>query len=220
MIQKNSYSILIILLLVLSACVSSPPEKPDNICDIFQEKRSWYKAAIRSEKRWKLPPYVLMAFIYQESSFQAKIKPERTKILGVIPWLRPSSSVGYSQALKNTWQDYKDETGNSRAKRTDFSDSADFVGWYASKGFYQGFSATDARSLYLAYHEGYTGFKKKTYRKKQWLIRVADRVHRQDQICIKSNIGDAQKNLRKKDFSFFGTKLPFKFKPSEIASSL
>ena len=116
MIQKNSYSFLIIFTLVLSSCVSSPPERPDNICKIFQEKRSWYKAAIKSEKRWKLPPYVLMAFIHQESSFQAKIKPERTKLLGVIPWLRPSSSVGYSQALKNTWQDYKDETGNSRAK--------------------------------------------------------------------------------------------------------
>ena len=139
MIQKNSFSILIILVLILSACVSSPPEKPDNICDIFQEKRSWYKAAIRSEKRWKLPPYVLMAFIHQESSFQAKIKPKRNKLLGFIPWTRPSSSVGYSQALKNTWQDYMNETGNSRAKRTNFSDSADFVGWYASKGFYQDF---------------------------------------------------------------------------------
>ena len=70
MIQKNSYSILFILVLTLSSCVSSPPEKPDNICEIFQEKRSWYKAAIRSEKKWKLPPYVLMAFIHQESSFQ------------------------------------------------------------------------------------------------------------------------------------------------------
>ena len=108
MIQKNFFSLPIVLALTLSACVSSPPEKPDNICEIFQEKRSWYKAAIRSEKRWKLPPYVLMAFIHQESSFQAKIKPERRKLLGVIPWLRPSSSVGYSQALKNTWQDYRD----------------------------------------------------------------------------------------------------------------
>ena len=122
MIQKNSFSLPIVLALTLSACVSSPPEKPDNICEIFQEKRSWYKAAIRSEKRWKLPPYVLMAFIHQESSFQAKIKPERKKLLGVIPWLRPSSSVGYSQALKNTWQDYKNETGNSRASRTDFNE--------------------------------------------------------------------------------------------------
>ena len=190
-------------MLVLSSCVSSPPERPDNICEIFQEKRSWYKAAIKSEKRWKLPPYVLMAFIHQESSFQAKIKPERKKLLGVIPWLRPSSSVGYSQALKNTWQDYRDETGNSRAKRTNFKDSADFVGWYASKGFYQGFSATDARSLYLAYHEGYTGFKKKTYRKKQWLIKVADRVQLRSG-RYQSQYWKCSKELKKKRFFLFG----------------
>jgi hypothetical protein len=52
-------------MLVTSSCVSSPPEKPDNICEIFEEKRSWYKAAIKAEKKWKLPPYVLMAFIHQ-----------------------------------------------------------------------------------------------------------------------------------------------------------
>ena len=202
MIPKNFNSLLIIFILVISSCVSSPPEKPDNICEIFQEKRSWYKAAIKSEKRWKLPPYVLMAFIHQESSFQAKIKPERKKLLGVIPWLRPSSSVGYSQALKNTWQDYRDETGNSRAKRTNFSDSADFVGWYASKGFYHVFSATDARSLYLAYHEGYSGFKKKTYRKKQWLIRVADRVQARSDMYQKQYWGCANE-LKKKRFFFF-----------------
>ena len=50
MIQKNSHSFLIILMLIISSCVSSPPEKPDNICEIFQEKRNWYKAAIKSEK--------------------------------------------------------------------------------------------------------------------------------------------------------------------------
>ena len=186
----------------MASCVSAPPEKPDNICEIFQEKRSWYKAAIKSEKRWKLPPYVLMAFIYQESSFQAKIKPERQQLLGFIPWFRPSSSLGYSQALKKTWQDYEDETGNSRAKRTNFSDSADFVGWYASKGFYQGFASSDARSLYLAYHEGYSGFKKKTYRKKQWLIRVADRVQARSEMYQKQYWGCA-KELKKKRFFFF-----------------
>jgi hypothetical protein len=184
MIRISFLNTLLILSIFMTSCVSSPPEKPDNICDIFKEKRGWYKAAIETEKRWKLPPYVLIAFIYQESSFQAKIKPERKQLLGFIPWLRPSSSVGYSQALKNTWKDYKDETGNSWANRTDFSDSADFVGWYASKGFYQGFITTDARSLYLAYHEGYGGFKKKTYRKKQWLVTVADRVQAHPQYCF------------------------------------
>jgi len=169
---------------------------------IFKEKKNWYKAAIRSEKRWKIPPYVLMSFVYQESSFKADARPEREKILGFIPWFRPSSAVGYSQALKNTWEDYKDETGNSRANRKDFYDSADFIGWYASKGYYQGFEKTDARSLYLAYHEGYGGFEKKTYRKKQWLIKVADRVQAKSTKYQKQYWGCA-KELKRKRFLFF-----------------
>ena len=191
-----------ILISVLQSCATKPPENPDNICLIFQEKRSWYKAAIRSEKRWKIPPYVLISFVHQESSFKSDARPEREKILGVIPWFRPSTAVGYSQALTKTWDDYKDETGNTRANRKNFSDSADFIGWYASKGYYQGFEKTDARSLYLAYHEGYGGFEKKTYRKKQWLIKVADRVQARSTKYQKQYWGCA-KELRKKKFIFF-----------------
>ena len=78
---------------------------------------------------------------------------------------------------------------NGGADRNNFSDSADFIGWYASKGFYQGFERTDARSLYLAYHEGYGGFKKRTYRKKQWLIKVADRVQSRSEMYQKQLLG-------------------------------
>ena len=144
---KFCYIAFFIQIFVLQSCATKPPENPDNICLIFQEKRSWYKAAIRSEKRWKIPPYVLISFVHQESSFKSDARPEREKILGVIPWFRPSTAVGYSQALTKTWDDYKDETGNTRANRKNFSDSADFIGWYASKGYYQGFEKTDARSL-------------------------------------------------------------------------
>ena len=187
---------------ILFGCASSPPKNPDNICKIFQEKRSWYKAAIRTEKRWKLPPYVLMSFVFQESSFQANARPEREQLFGFIPWFRPSSAKGYSQALTKTWDDYKDETGNGGADRNNFSDSADFIGWYASKGFYKGFERTDARSLYLAYHEGYGGFKKRTYRKKQWLIKVADRVQSRSEMYQKQYWGCA-KDLKKKRFFIF-----------------
>ena len=199
---KFCYIAFFILIFVLQSCATKPPENPDNICLIFQEKRSWYKAAIRSEKRWKIPPYVLISFVHQESSFKSDARPEREKILGVIPWFRPSTAVGYSQALTKTWDDYKDETGNTRANRKNFSDSADFIGWYASKGYYQGFEKTDARSLYLAYHEGYGGFEKKTYRKKQWLIKVADRVQARSTKYQKQYWGCA-KELRKKKFIFF-----------------
>ena len=199
---KFCYIAFFILIFVLQSCATKPPENPDNICLIFQEKRNWYKAAIRSEKRWKIPPYVLISFVHQESSFKSDARPEREKILGVIPWFRPSTAVGYSQALTKTWDDYKDETGNTRANRKNFSDSADFIGWYASKGYYQGFEKTDARSLYLAYHEGYGGFEKKSYRKKQWLIKVADRVQARSTKYQKQYWGCA-KELKKKKFIFF-----------------
>ena len=187
---------------VLQSCMVTPPQNPDNICLIFEEKKSWYKAAIRSEKRWKIPPYVLMSFVYQESSFQSDAKPDRTKLLWVIPWKRKSTAVGYSQALNMTWEDYKDETGNTRASRKNFKDSADFIGWYASKGYYQGFDRLDARSLYLAYHEGYGGFKKKSYRKKPWLIKVADRVQIRSTKYQQQYWGCAEQ-LKKKRFIFF-----------------
>ena len=192
----------IILIFSLQSCMTTPPENPDNICLIFEEKKNWYKAAMKAEKRWKIPPYVLMSFVYQESSFKADAKPERTKLLWVIPWKRKSTAVGYSQALNMTWEDYKDETGNSGASRKNFKDSADFIGWYASKGYYQGFDRLDARSLYLAYHEGYGGFKKKTYRKKPWLIKVADRVQTRSTKYQKQYWGCA-KELKKKRFFFF-----------------
>ena len=48
--MKNSVVIFSIFF-VLVGCVSTPPDNPDNICKIFQEKRGWYKAAIRTEKR-------------------------------------------------------------------------------------------------------------------------------------------------------------------------
>ena len=39
-----------------------------------------------------------------------------------------------------------------------------------------GIAKDDTFRLYLAYHEGHGGFKKKTYRNKQWLVDVARKV--------------------------------------------
>ena len=203
--MSNRYVKILYLLIItfsLQSCMTTPPESPDNICKIFKEKRSWYKAAIQAEKRWKIPPYVLMSFVFQESSYRANAKPERDKLLGFIPWFRPSSAKGYSQALTKTWDDYMDETGNSRAKRNNFKDSTDFIGWYASKGYYQGFEKTDARSLYLAYHEGYGGFEKRTYRKKQWLIAVSDRVQARSSM-YQQQYWSCAEDLKKKRFWIF-----------------
>ena len=63
------------------------------------------------------------------------------------------------------------------ADRDDFDDAVDFVGWYCNTSHRMlGISKWDAYNQYLAYHEGHGGYKRKTYRKKKWLIKTAHRV--------------------------------------------
>tara|TARA_R110002072_G_scaffold1559_4_gene12928 strand:+ start:27570 stop:28175 length:606 start_codon:yes stop_codon:yes gene_type:complete len=169
--------IAICLLLTLSACLSTRPSNPSNVCHMFEERRSWYKAAQRTEDRWGVPVPVTMAFIHQESSFQSRARPDRTRLLWVIPWKRPSTARGYAQALDSTWADYQRETGNSRARRSSFADAVDFIGWYnAHSQRRSNIALYDARNLYLAYHDGHTGFNRGTWQDKPWLKEVAATV--------------------------------------------
>tara|TARA_R110000824_G_scaffold288508_3_gene476780 strand:- start:108072 stop:108677 length:606 start_codon:yes stop_codon:yes gene_type:complete len=166
-----------VIMTLLSACVSSPPANTANICTIFEDRRSWYRAAKKTENRWGTPVYVSMAIIEQESSFQGRAKPPRTKLLWVIPWRRPSSAYGYAQVLDETWTDYKESAGNWGASRSDFSDAMDFVGWYTNASTRQNrISRTDAYNLYLAYHEGNGGWARNSYSSKGWLMDVARNV--------------------------------------------
>ena len=84
-------------------------------------------------KKWGTPIYIQLAIIKMESDFDWLAKPPRQKIFKVIPFKRPSSSFGYSQAVKGTWEQYKKETGNKLASRARFKDSVDFIGWYTNK---------------------------------------------------------------------------------------
>ena len=143
-----------LLLLIINSCATSPPKSPNDICEIFDEKRSWYRASIRTYERWDIEPSITMAFIKQESSFQQGAKPERERIFfGLIPWKRESSAYGYAQVIDGTWDLYKQEAGRTFASRTNFSDSVDFIGWYNNRNSKNlRISKKNARSLYLAYH--------------------------------------------------------------------
>lgn len=166
-----------LLLSLLAACASSPPESVADICDIFEDRRAWYKAAKSAEQRWGIPVAVNMAFIYQESSFQSRAKPARNKFLWIFPGRRPSSAYGYAQALDETWQEYEQKSGNSRASRRDFSDAIDFVAWYnANSTRISNISNNNAMHLYYAYHEGNGGYQRASYRGKRWLVDAAGRV--------------------------------------------
>ena len=170
---------LLLVLLAVAACTTSPPQNVSNLCDIFREKDDWYDDAVDASKEWGSPVPVMMAIIYQESRFKAKAKPPRKKILGFIPGPRASSAYGYSQAKKTTWQEYKRSAGRYGADRDDFADAIDFVGWYNYQSHKRsGISRKDPYRLYLAYHEGHGGYNRGTYRKKKWLLDVAKKVER------------------------------------------
>ena len=87
-------------------------------------------------------------------------KPPRKKLFKVIPFKRPSSSFGYSQAVKGTWEQYKKETNNPLATRARFKDSVDFIGWYINKtNKILRISKKDAYKQYLAYYKGWGDYK-------------------------------------------------------------
>ncbi len=171
--------ILLAVVLAVSGCATRPPAQPENICAIFHEKPGWHSAALKAEKKWGTSMHTVMAIMYQESAYVDDIRPPRTKLLWVIPWKRPSSAYGYSQALEGTWRHYQKETGEYWRVRDDFVDATDFIQWYLSKSRKSvGLSADDVYSLYLTYHEGWYGFQKQSYQSKAWLKRVAENVQR------------------------------------------
>lgn len=176
--QKKLSLCVLLLSLMASGCAGHVPRAPDNLCSIFMEKRDWYKAAQRTEKRWKVPLQIPMAMMYQESRFRAKAKPPKNYVLGFIPWGRVSSAYGYAQAKSGTWKDYKRETGNSWADRDDFDDAIDFMGWFMNKTHsINKISKWDAREQYLNYHDGWGGYRRGTHKSKGWLLETANKVH-------------------------------------------
>lgn len=162
--------------MLFSACSTSVPNNPDNICSIFQEKDSWYAAAHKVHKKYGVPINVAMAIIHQESGFVEDAKPPMRWFL-FIPYGRGSSSFGYAQAQDEVWSDYVDQAGSFFSDRDDFADSLDFIAWYMQKTRKtNGIALNDAYNQYLNYHEGWTGFANGSYKSKAWLIQTAKQV--------------------------------------------
>lgn len=165
---------------ILAACVGrnfAPPADLENACAIADERPTYLRAMQKSERKWGVPVAVQMATIHQESKFVGNARTPRQYALGIIPTGRQSSAFGYAQALDGTWDDYRRATGNRRARRDDIYDATDFIGWYMTQtNARHGVPLYDARNLYLAYHEGQTGYARASYRRKPWLMNVAENV--------------------------------------------
>ncbi|MGN0894274.1 MAG: transglycosylase SLT domain-containing protein [Succinivibrio sp.] len=162
---------------VLTGCTTTPPSNKEDLCSIFQEKDSWYIAAHDVHRKYGIPINVAMSIMAQESAFKEDAQPPMRWFL-FIPYGRGSSAYGYAQAQDPVWNDYKSEAGSFFSSRTNFKDSLDFIAWYMTKTKKtNGIQFSDAFNQYLNYHEGWTGYRKGTYKKKTWLLNVARKVY-------------------------------------------
>ena len=191
---------LFFLLILISACSSVPKNTADG-CSIFSERYLWYKHTKKTELKWGTPVYVQLAIIKMESDFDWLAKPQRYKLFKIIPYKRPSSSFGYSQAIKGTWNQYKEETGNKYALRYRFKDSVDFIGWYTNKTEkLLKIPKQDAFRQYIAYHEGWGAYK--NYKNKQKVILLAKKVQKQS-IKYKNQLNKCKNSLSTRKYIIF-----------------
>jgi hypothetical protein len=199
--MKNLNKIKFFILFFLLVSCSSIPSNTSDGCSIFSEKYLWYKFAKKTEKKWGTPIHIQLAIIRMESDFDWLARPERQKIFKIIPYKRPSSSLGYSQAVKGTWKQYKEETGNKLASRVLFKDSVDFIGWYTNKTYQiLKISKKDAFKQYVAYHEGWGNYKH--YKKNKKVIGLARKVQKQSKI-YKKQLSQCSRKLNKNKYIIF-----------------
>ena len=175
--KKIAFVLLALILVSCSGSGEGPPRNLDNACSMKAQRPGWFKAMDRAERKWGVPTPIFLAAIYHESRFVPDARTPNRYALGVIPLGRQSSAYGYAQAIDGTWEWYQRAEGGRGAKRNNFADAVDFMGWYMNESNKRnGISKLDAYNQYLAYHDGHTGYARGTYRNKSWLLRVAGNV--------------------------------------------
>ncbi len=198
----NKNLIYLIFFFFIISC-SSIPKYPSNACKIFGEKYLWYKHSKKSSEVYGAPIYVILAFVNKESGFNRWAKPKRQKIFKIIPYKRPSTSFGYSQAVKGTWEQYKNETNNPLALRSRFKDSVMFIGWYINKtNKINKIPFNDAYRQYLNYYLGWKSYSKKKYKTDKKSIILAKKVEKQSKI-YKNQLKECQKALNRNKYIIF-----------------
>ena len=192
--------LLLVIFVFISACSSIPKDTSDG-CSIFSDRYFWYKHAKKTQKKWGTPISLQLAIIKMESDFDWLAKPPRHKLFKVIPYKRKSSSLGYSQAVKGTWEQYKIETNNPLATRVRFKDSVDFIGWYTNKTEkILKISKNDSFRQYIAYHEGWGNYK--NYKKNAKVVSLAKRVEQQNN-KYKKQLNACKKKLNRNKYIIF-----------------
>ena len=101
-----------------------------------------------------------LAFIQQESKFDPEARSKH------------STARGYPQALDGTWRDYQ-KVGGDHRRRDNLRDAIDFTFWYNDKSR-RLLGITGRKDLYLAYHEGWNGYRRGEF--SPGIVAIAERV--------------------------------------------
>jgi len=198
-VQKKIFNRNLIYLIIFffAASCGSVPKYPSNACKIFGEKYFYLKYTRAASKKWGVPISSILAVINKESGFRRFAKPKRTKLFKIIPYRRPSSSLGFSQAIVKTFDLYKKENNKPLALRISFRNSSDFIGWYFWKtNKINKVSLNDTRNMYLNYYLGWQAYKNKAYQTDKKAIIFAKSVEKQAKI-YKSQLQECKSVLNK-----------------------
>ena len=198
----NRNLICFIIFFFVTSC-SSVPKYPQNACKIFGEKYFYLKYTRAASKKWGAPISSILAVINKESGFRRFAKPKRTKLFKIIPYRRPSSSLGFSQAVVKTFDLYKKENNKPLALRICFRNSSDFIGWYFWKtNKINKIPLNDSYRQYLNYYLGLGNYAKQAYKTDKKAIIFAKTVKTQSNIYRKQ-LKSCKKSLDRKKYIIF-----------------
>ncbi len=200
-ILKNNL-ILFIIFLFLASC-SSFPKYPQDACKIFSQNYLWYKSTKKSSEIYGAPIHIILAIVNKESGFKRFAKPPRKKYFKLPIGKRESSSFGYSQAIKKSFENFKEETNSPLALRTRFKDSVFFIGWYMKKtNSINKIPLNDAYRQYLNYYLGWGNYSKKVYKTDKKAVIYAKNVEKQSKI-YKKQLKECKKILNRNKYIIF-----------------
>ena len=84
--RSVSYLVLLLPLLLLSACATTP-SRINDVCAVFDQNdgflNDWHRDAKRAEAKHGVPVHILMATIRKESGFKGNARPPRKYILEI-----------------------------------------------------------------------------------------------------------------------------------------
>jgi hypothetical protein len=174
--SRLKVAVLLLFVPWLEGCHHGQPKNIDDACEMYRDFPGWLSVGKEVQKRWGTPLSLQLAVIYTESRFEAQAQPKRE----FMHLFHKSSARGYAQALDSVWRIYVHSTHQLGADRENFSEASDFIGWYThiSKERF-GMPYNNTFDHYLAYHEGWAGYAKGSYKRQKWLIQVAREAQRQ-----------------------------------------